>query len=168
MSWRLLTKETESRHVLKSKKKLDDLDISLINELQIDSNQSPGLLARKFGVYNSTIHRRINRLIDENVIQFIAVTDPTVLGYEYNVEIGLKCAPDRIREVAEAVASYDNIQYVSICAGRYDIDTIGMFRKLNDLEEFISIELGKIAGLMFTETSVNHKAVKTLSQISVS
>jgi len=159
----LLKNEKEVSHPRKRTKELDNLDILLIRELQINPRQRTDFLARKFGLYNGTIRRRIQRLIDEKFIRIIAIADPTILGYEYSARMGIKCTPDRIRDVAEAVASYNNIQYVSICAGRYDIDTIGVFKKLGDLENFISVELGSIPGLINIETSVNHKVMKTFS-----
>jgi DNA-binding Lrp family transcriptional regulator len=167
VSSRLLKNERELHHVQKGTKELDDLDILLIRKLQIDPRQRPGVLAHEFGLNVSTIRKRIQRLVEENVIRIIAVVDPSVLGYECPATIGLKCNPDKIREVAEAVASYSNIQYVSICAGRYDIDTVGIFRKLSDLENFISVELGSISGLIHTETAVIHNVVKTISKIPV-
>lgn len=167
VSSRLLNNERELHHVKKRTNELDDLDILLIKKLQMNPRQRPGVLASEFGLNVSTIRKRIQRLVDENVIRIIAVVDSSVLGYECPATIGLKCKPDKIREVAEAVASYNNIQYVSICAGRYDIETFGMFKKLSDLENFISVELGSIPGLIYTETAVIHNVVKTISRIPV-
>jgi Lrp/AsnC family transcriptional regulator for asnA, asnC and gidA len=167
VSSRLLKNERELHHVQKITKELDDLDILIVRKLQINPRQRPGVLAHEFGLDVSTIRRRIQRLVEENVIRIIAVIDPSVLGYECPATIGIKCKPDKIREVAEAVASYNNILYVSICAGRYDIDTYGMFRKLSDLENFITVELGSIPGLIHIETAVIHNVVKTIFQIPV-
>jgi Lrp/AsnC family transcriptional regulator for asnA, asnC and gidA len=163
----LLKNEQEPRHQRKNIRELDDLDILLIRELQINPRQRPDFLSRKFGLYESTIRRRIQRLIDGNVIRIRAIIDPVILGYVCAATIGLTCNPDKIREVAESVASYNNVQYISICIGRYDIDIYVVFRKFSDLENFISVDLGSIPGLIHMETAMIHKVVKTLYQIPV-
>jgi DNA-binding Lrp family transcriptional regulator len=166
ISPRLLTDEKEPRHQENPSKELDDLDLKLIKELQMNARQKARHLARKLGVYESTILRRIQRLVNENIIQIITVIHPSSLGYEVIATICLKCNPDKVREIADIVASYRQVQYTSMCAGRYDIITWGVFRKLSDLRHFITVELGGIPGLRDTEAMINYKVVKLLSQLS--
>jgi len=166
ISPRLLTDEKEPRHLENPAKELDDLDLKLIKELQMNARQKARHLARKLGVYESTILRRIQRLVNENVIQIITVIHPSALGYEVIATICLKCNPDKIREIADKVASYRQVQYTGMCAGRYDLITWGVFRKLSDLRHFITVELGSIPGLKDTEAMINYKVVKLLSQLS--
>ena len=167
VSSRLLTDEKELHYLENSVKDLDDLDLILIKELQANPRQRAGPLARKLGLYESTVRRRIQRLVDGHVVRIIAVIDPLVLGYEGSALIGLKCGPDKIREIANAVASHKQVQYVSICIGRYDIETFVIFGKLSDLRHFITVELGSIPGVRDTETAMNYKVVKTFYQIPV-
>ena len=164
---KLLTEDIDSRTPKYSEKGLDALDLKLIEELQTDPRQKNGQLARKLEVDQSTIFRRIQRLIDEHIIRIGITTDPFALGYEGVSTIGLKCDPGKVREVAKAVASYKQVQYVGIYAGRYDIITWVVFRKLTDLEHFVTVELGSITGLNDIDTIVNFKIVKMLFQIPV-
>jgi Lrp/AsnC family transcriptional regulator, regulator for asnA, asnC and gidA len=161
----LLTDEKEPYNPEKRAKDLDDLDLKLIGELQKDVRQKAGHLARKLGVNRTTIIRRTQRLTDEHVIRIRTAVHPFALGYEGIAIIGLKCNPDKVREIADAVASYSNVQYVGICAGRYDITAWVEFRKLHDLRHFITVELGSIAGLKDTDTMIVYKLVKTLDQL---
>jgi len=139
---------------------LDDLDFKLIKELQKQARQSSVHLAQKFGVSDTTILRRIQRLEDENIIQIRTLVHPFSLGYEGVATIGLKCEMDKIRKAAYAVASYKNVQYVFISSGRYNISAWVVFRNLNDLWNFIDVELSSISGLRDADTMINHKIVK--------
>ena len=56
--------------------------------------------------------------------------------------------------VAEKLASYANVRFVIISAGRYDIITWVMFREPEDLSNFIRNELGTIPGLVSAETMI--------------
>ena len=146
---------------------LDELDVKLIRELQTDARQKTSHLAQKLGVSKPTVFRRIQRLIEEHVVQIITAIDAFALGYEGIATIGLKCDPDKVREVADTVASYKQALYVAICAGRYDVLTYVVFRKLSDLRHFIMVELGSIPGLKDIETMIHYKSVKTLDRIPV-
>ncbi len=164
ISPRLLADHKETLNKECSDKSLDSLDRKLIEELQKDARQKNGQLARKLGVDQSTVFRRIQRLIDERIIHIGISTHPFALGYEGVATIGLKCDPGKVREVARSVASYKQVQYVGIYAGRYDIIAWVVFRKLTDLEHFVTMELGSISGLKDMETIVNYKLVKLLLQ----
>ncbi len=162
-SW-LLTDEKEQHNQENGAKKLDDLDLKLIEELQKDTRQKPDQLGQKLGVNRTTIVRRIQRLSAEHVIRTRTVVHPLAMGYEGIAIMGLECNPDKVREIADAVASYKNVQYVGICAGQYDIMTWVVFRKLSDLQHFITVELGSIPGLRDIDTMVVYKLVKTLGR----
>ena len=167
VSSRLLTDGNEPRHLEAPVRDLDDFDLKLIGELQANARQKAGHIAKKFGVYESTIQRRMKRLMDEHVIEIGTVVHPLVLGYEGIAIIGLKCDPHKVKEVADAIASYKQIQYVSICTGRYDISAWVAFHKLRDLRHFITVELGSIPGLRDTDTMIVYKLVKTRNQLPV-
>ena len=105
--------------------------------------------------------------MDEHVIRIGINTHPFALGYEGVATIGLKCDPGKVMEVAEAVASYKQVQFVGICAGRYDIATWVVFRKLNDLRHFVTVELGNIPGVKDIDTILNFKLAKMSLKIPI-
>jgi DNA-binding Lrp family transcriptional regulator len=165
MSPRLLTDAKEPHPPESLAKDLDELDLKLITELQTNVGQKARHLAQKLGVYESTILRRIQRLVNENIIRIITVIHPLAMGYEGIAIIGLKCNPDKVREIANSVASCKEVQYAGICAGRYDVITWVVFKKLSDLRHFITVELGNIPGLRETDTAFNYKIVKLLGRL---
>jgi DNA-binding Lrp family transcriptional regulator len=140
--------------------KLDDLDLELMRELQRDARQNSVQLGRKLGVYQSRVFRRIQRLLDERIIRIALYSNPVALEYEGIATACLKCYPGKIKEVADAIASYDEVQYISICTGRCDVLAWLVFKTLSDLRHFITVELGSISGLRDMEIMVNYKQVK--------
>jgi Lrp/AsnC family transcriptional regulator, regulator for asnA, asnC and gidA len=159
---KLLTDENELPQTENPLEEMDDLNIRLIRELQRNARQKAWVLARRLGVSRPTVSKRMQGLIETGVIRIITSIDPFALGYEVMANIGLKCEPARVKEVAKAVVSFRNVQYVAICAGRYDISTWVAFRKLSDLRHFITVELAGIPGLKDTETTINHKLIKAV------
>lgn len=146
---------------------LDDLDFKLIRELQRDARQSSSELGRKLGIYQSTIFRRMRKLVDNHIIKIGIRYNPSVLGYEVVALMGMKSYLGKAREVAHTLASYDQVQYVNLCVGRYDLTTYVAFRSLTDLSDFINVELAKIPGLRDIETMLIYKTVKMSFDIEI-
>ncbi len=140
---------------------IDSLDIALIRELEIDATQNTRYLASKLGTSQSTVLRKIQKLQDDGVIRIMTLTDPLALGFEGVASIGIRCEASKVNEAADLIASHRNVQTVAICTGRYDIIAWVMFRELNDLSNFVTVELSQIPGLQYTETMTNLKIVKT-------
>ena len=53
-------------------------------------------------------------------MQIVAVTDPLTLGFRRQAMIGIKCEGD-LERVADALADMDEIDYVVITAGSFDL-----------------------------------------------
>lgn len=139
---------------------MDDLDRKLIEELEMDGRQTNAELARKIGTSKATARRKLNSLLDDGIIRIVSVADPQAQGYKTVATMGIKVQPGEVESVANKLASYGNIPFVIITAGRYDIITIVMFRDPEDLSEFIRNELGDISGLLSAETMIYLKIKK--------
>jgi len=139
---------------------LDTMDFAIIRELQADARQTSNYLASKLGTSGSTVRRRIQQLLKRGVIRIQAMADPFALGFDGMASIGLKVDRSRVNEAAEAIASFTNVQTVAICTGRYDIVAWAVFSGVSDLHNFITSELGRVAGLRDCETVTNLKLLK--------
>ncbi len=139
---------------------LDRLDRAIIGALQRDSRQTAADLAGKLNTSKPTILRRMKRLHDEGIIRLVTMVDPQALGYKLVVSTGLKVAPDRISEVAEAVGNHRNVHSVALCTGRYDVLAWMTFRDRPEMMEVLNGQLGKIRGIRSMETVTSLKLVK--------
>lgn len=139
---------------------LDELDLRLIEELEIDGRQTNAKLARSIGTSKATARRKLNTLLDDGIIKIVAVADPQAQGYKAVATMGIRVHPGEVDSVANKLASYESIRFVIITAGRYDIITWVMFRKSEDLSDFVRNELGNIPGLVSAETMIYLKIKK--------
>jgi Lrp/AsnC family transcriptional regulator for asnA, asnC and gidA len=62
----------------------------------------------------------VQRLMSSGVMQIVAVTDPTELGFGREAMIGICCSGDSM-QVAEKLTQIDAIDYVVLTAGRFDV-----------------------------------------------
>jgi Lrp/AsnC family transcriptional regulator for asnA, asnC and gidA len=152
-------KLSENPDVTEPPSLLDDVNKRIIEQLQRDGRMSYAALAKVVGLSEAAVRQRVQRMLDGDVMQIVAVTDPLTLGFTRQVMIGLKVAGD-LQKVADSLAAVPEVDYVVLCAGHYDLlaelvctDDEHLLRLLND-------QIRTIAGVVSTETFVYLKLAK--------
>jgi len=134
---------------------MDELDAKIIAMLQRDGRASNAGIAREVGVSEGTVRRRLKRLVDEEYIRVVAMVDPERMGYGAEVLIGVQVEPDKIDQVAEHLSQLDEINFVVITTGSYDIFAWAALQSSEALGAFLRTRVGTIPGVRRTETFVN-------------
>ncbi|AEV83371.1 AsnC family transcriptional regulator [Actinoplanes sp. SE50] len=99
---------------------LDEINKQIIDHLQRDGRMSYATLAKTIGLSEAAVRQRVQRLLDNGLMQIVAVTDPLTLGFARQAMVGLRVNGD-LREIADRLAAIPEVDYVVICAGRYDL-----------------------------------------------
>ncbi len=134
---------------------MDELDRKIIALLQGDGRASNAKIAREVGVSEGTVRRRLRRLVQQDVVKIVAVPNLEKLGYATTALVGLQTDPGKSDEVADAIASLDEAQYVAITTGAYDIFIWAGLESAESLGTFLRNKIGNIEGVQRTETFVN-------------
>ena len=99
---------------------LDHLSKQIIEQLQEDGRRSYASIGKAVGLSEAAVRQRVQRLQETGVMQIVAVTDPLTLGFRRQAMIGLKCDGD-LEKVADDLAAMEEIDYVVITAGSFDL-----------------------------------------------
>lgn len=99
---------------------IDKIDRDLIRALQADGRTPYSKLSRLVGLSDASCRQRVMRLLDEGVIDIVAVTDPVKLGLGYQALLGITVSGD-VRDVANEVGHLDDAVYVVMSTGRFDL-----------------------------------------------
>ena len=99
---------------------LDDVSKSIIEELQQDGRKSYAAIGKVVGLSEAAVRQRVQRLSESGVMQVVAVTNPLELGFARQAMIGIR-ARGELEPLADAVAELDEVDYVVITAGSYDL-----------------------------------------------
>jgi Lrp/AsnC family transcriptional regulator for asnA, asnC and gidA len=134
---------------------MDDLDTKIIALLQDDGRASNAGIAREVGVSEGTVRRRLKRLIQEEFIRVVALLDPGKMGYASEALIGVQVDPDKIDQVADDLTKLDEVSWVAITTGAYDIFAWATLDSSETLGIFLRTKIGTIHGVRRTETFVN-------------
>jgi len=126
---------------------LDKNDKIILKMLQDDCNISLKKIGEKTGLSSSTVHYRVNRLIDEKVITgFKACVDPLKVGKEI-LAISLitgKYGPDYSKKIGEKISKIPGVWGVYFLLGNIDFAILlraSTREELKDMvESFIKIE----------------------------
>lgn len=134
---------------------MDKLDIRIISLLQEDGTATNAGIARQVGVSEETVRRRLKRLVQEEYIKVVALPDPAKLGYESEVLIGVQVDADKVDVVSEALADMDEINWVSVTTGSFDIFAWATLKSSEELSTFLRTKVGVTPGVRRMETFIN-------------
>src|SRR5579859_95025 len=98
----------------------DDISKQIIEQLQQDGRRSYAAIGKAVGLSEAAVRQRVQRLQDSGVIHIFAVTDPLMLGFKLHAMIGIKTDGD-LEKVADQLADIDEIDYVVVSAGSFDV-----------------------------------------------
>ena len=143
--------------------RLDPIDKGIIEQLQEDGRRSYAAIARAVGLSEAATRQRVQRLIDDGVIQIAAVTDASAIGFHRMALLGVKVDGD-IRQVAEKLASLEEAEYVVICAGQFDLLVELICEDDDHLLRILDERVRTVPGVRNTETFVYLKVVKETYQ----
>jgi Lrp/AsnC family transcriptional regulator for asnA, asnC and gidA len=131
---------------------LDEMDIAILRMLGENGRLSNAHLARSLGVSEPTIRKRIDRLVDDEIIKVVAVLNPRMTGYTTDVLIGISVQPGEWLRVGNALAESDNCVYLGYTTGRYDLLVEMLFRDDQAFFRFLDEELPTLGQIARSET----------------
>jgi Lrp/AsnC family transcriptional regulator, regulator for asnA, asnC and gidA len=100
---------------------LDELDLRIIAELQEDGRRSYREIGTRLGVSAGTIRARALQLMDEGVLEVIAVPNPWRMGFRFFAAIGLRLQPGSVEEVARELTGREEVSWVGLFATGYEL-----------------------------------------------
>ncbi len=142
------------------KKMLDQVDCQMIKLLQKDGRISNTDLAKKIGISEATVRTRLNRLINEEYIQIVAVSNPIKLGFKIVGNIRIHVEIKKMDEIIRELKKLKPLWFIVQTTGGTGIDTEFVVKSLDELNELIFEKINKIDGIVRTETTLFLKYLK--------
>jgi Lrp/AsnC family transcriptional regulator, regulator for asnA, asnC and gidA len=138
---------------------LDEVSKAIIEQLQQDGRRSYAAIGKVVGLSEAAVRQRVQRLTESGVMQVVAVTDPLQLGFARQAMVGIR-AKGELEAVAEALAEIDEVDYVVVTAGTYDILVEVVCESDDHLLELLSGKIRTIENVESTETFMYLKLLK--------
>jgi len=138
--------------------KVDDLDLKILSELSNDASISIPKLSEKINENSSVIYSRINRLVKKKLIErFTIDVNNKELGYTVKSLTGINMDSKQRSIVIEELFKIPGVREVSEVTGRFDILVTMYAKNLSEMHQLISEKIGKIAGIIGSESFIEMK-----------
>jgi Lrp/AsnC family transcriptional regulator for asnA, asnC and gidA len=143
----------------------DKSDIKIVNLLLEDGRMSASEIARRMGnISERAVRYRIDRMVDEGIIQVSAVAKPQAFGLTTIADVWLEVESDRILEVAKKMAEFENVSYVACGIGETDVSIQVVAKDTGEIYHFVTDVIRKVPGVRKTTTSIVPLIIKDVYQ----
>lgn len=134
----------------------DKTDIKIVNLLLEDGRMSASEISRRMAgdISERAIRYRIDRMIEDGVIQISAVVSPEALGLNIKADIWLEVEADTVLDVARKMATFENVTYVACGIGQNDISIQVVAKDTSEIYYFVTEVVRKVPGVRKTTTSI--------------
>ncbi|RAJ63513.1 Lrp/AsnC family transcriptional regulator for asnA, asnC and gidA [Streptomyces sp. Amel2xB2] len=138
---------------------LDDVSLAIIEQLQEDGRRPYAAIGKAVGLSEAAVRQRVQKLQDQGVMQIVAVTDPLTVGFLRQAMVGITIEGD-LEAVADALAEIDEVDYVVVTAGSFDLLVEIVCQDDEHLLEMITKRIRSLPGVRSTESFVYLKLRK--------
>ena len=138
--------------------KVDKTDQKILSELSKDSSISIPKLSKKINVNSSVVYSRIKRLVKKKLIErFTIDVNNKEFGYGVKSITGINMDSKQRDVVIQELFKIQGVREVSEVTGRFDILVTMYAKNLSDMYRIISDNIGKIQGLVGSESFIEMK-----------
>jgi Lrp/AsnC family transcriptional regulator for asnA, asnC and gidA len=137
----------------------DEVSRAIIAQLQEDGRRPYAAIGKAIGLSEAAVRQRVQRLIDSGVMQVVAVTDPMQVGLARQAMVAISVTGN-VEAVADELAKIDEVDYIVITAGTFDILAEVVVADDDQLLELLNGRIRALAGVARTETFLYLKLTK--------
>ncbi len=144
---------------------IDKTDVKIVNLLLEDGRISASEIARQIGdISERAVRYRIDRMVEEGVIRISAIVSPKAFGLDTYADVWMEVESDKITEVANKMAEYENVTYVACSIGESDVSIQVVARDTGEIYRFVTEVVRKVPGVRKTTTSIVPVVLKDVYQ----
>ena len=137
---------------------MDKIDQKILSELSKDSSISIPKLSEKINVNSSVVYSRIKRLVKKKLIErFTIEVNNKELGYGVKSLTGINMDSKKRDNIIQELFKISGVREVSEVTGRFDILVTMYAENLNEMYRIVSDNIGKIDGIIGSESFIEMK-----------
>lgn len=139
--------------------KLDETNKAIIKELY-NGRRAFSTIAEKIGITENTVRSRVNKLIEDGILQISGLVNPQYIPEMQVVVMGIKLSTLNLEDKAKEVLKLKGVISVMVVTGRYDLIAQIVTSSNDDqsLLNFFKNELSKVKGVSDVETFVVYQS----------
>ncbi|QQK78481.1 Lrp/AsnC family transcriptional regulator [Salicibibacter cibi] len=139
---------------------LDQTDFKILSMLQDDGKCSYSKIARNIGVSEGTVRGRINKMLKNDIFEFIIHTNPYKIGLHVQAIIGLETRVGYHDSIACQLQPHRSVRFIGAFSGKHDLIMQAFFQNNEELMAFVDRTLSGIEGIISVDVNVELKQYK--------
>jgi DNA-binding Lrp family transcriptional regulator len=143
---------------------LDSLDYQIIQSLHKDARMPASEIARLTGANERTVRKRIDRLVQMDVVRLSAILNPQAFGYVTAADIFLEVEPEHEEAVIAALMAMPEITYLAYGQGSRDVSIEARFKDNDALREFQRHTLAGLPGVTVTRSTLVPRILRNIDE----
>ncbi len=139
--------------------RLDETNKAIIKELK-NGRKAFSAIAEKIGITENTVRSRVNKLLEDGVLQITGLVDPQAVPEMQVIVMGVKLSTLDLEEKAKEILKLKGVISVVVVTGRYDliVQLVTSTQDDQSLLNFFKNELSRIKGISDVETFVVYQS----------
>ena len=139
--------------------KLDETNKAIIKELS-NGRKAFSTIAEKIGITENTVRSRVNKLLEDGILQISGLVDPQSIPEMQVVIMGIKLSTLDLELKAKEMLNLKGVFSVVVVTGRYDliVHLVTSTQDDQSLLNFFKNELSKVKGVSDVETFVVYQS----------
>jgi len=137
--------------------KIDKTNIDIMRHIRHARN-SLKKIAHEMNLSENTIRARLNKMVNEGVLEISGLVDPTSIPGHMVVLVGVKLSTMELVKRGEDFKELRGVVSASVVTGRYDIILTVVLNEDFGLLEFYTEEVSRVRDVQSVETFVIYKS----------
>lgn len=131
---------------------LDSVDLQIVRMLQRDGRLPNVEIARRVGVSEATIRKRLDRMLSDGTIRITAVPDAVKVGLPTVTFIMLDVDLSQLDRITDELTQLSQVRALYYTSGNSNLILEAWFQSSDDLLRFLTQHIAAIPGIQRTET----------------
>ena len=136
---------------------IDKISLAIIKHLR-NGRKSYQKIARELSVSENTVRTRVQKLIDEGVMEISGLVNPETVSGHRTIIVGVKLQSMDLVSKGKEFSKLRGVVSVSVVTGRFDLILIVLLKPGFGLLEFYTEEVSRIKDVQSVETFVVYKS----------
>ena len=137
--------------------KINQIDIDIMRHIR-DGRKSLKKIADAINLSENTVRKRLNKMIDEEVLEISGLVDPTAIPGHLVVLVGVKLSTMELVKRGEDFNKLKGVVSANVVTGRYDLILMVLLNENFSLLNFYTEEVSRIKDVQSVETFVIYKS----------
>jgi DNA-binding Lrp family transcriptional regulator len=128
-----------------------DIDTRIVSILERDARVSNREIARMLDVSEGLIRKRLRRLVESKELKLGTLVSAQALGLKCMAFLRLSVAPGAVTSVAQQLAALDEVPFVGLAIGRYDVFAVTLTTDRHALFRLLQEQVDRLPGVSFID-----------------